>query len=121
MISKLGTWGTNNTLAQRVLQNLGVVTACTTGFTVRFRALMAVIFSCFIKASLDGEGAGKATSNYFGPWQGERQACASMPAYIWVSFYKTISCFKADSCNLTQIGSEPPVHALCRASGKDEV
>ena len=58
VISKLGTWGTNNTLAQRVLQNLGVVTACTTGFTVRFRALMAVIFSCFIKASLDGEGAG---------------------------------------------------------------
>lgn len=78
VISKLGTWGTNNTSAQRVLQNLGVVTACTTGFTVRFRALMAVIFSCFIEASLDGEGAGKATSNYFGPWQGERQACASM-------------------------------------------
>ena len=33
----LGTPGINSTIAQRVLEDLGVVAACTTGFTVQFR------------------------------------------------------------------------------------
>lgn len=39
----LGTPGINSTIAQRVLEDLGVVAACTTGFTVRFRGVFDVV------------------------------------------------------------------------------